>query len=90
LNIHPDETIICFAHLIWKLMQSMAKNLDKWLEAQKKFKLSDKHIQMARELGLNPAKFGKLNNHKQERWKAPFNSSLGWHGNFLLSLKILF
>jgi hypothetical protein len=49
----------------------MAKNLDKWLEAQKKFKLSDKHIQMARELGLNPAKFGKLNNHKQERWKAP-------------------
>jgi len=26
---------------------------------------------MARELGMNPRKFGKLDNHKQERWKAP-------------------
>lgn len=49
----------------------MAKNLEKWIEAQKKFRLSDKHVQMARELGLNPDKLGKLNNHKQEPWKAP-------------------
>jgi hypothetical protein len=26
---------------------------------------------MARELGLNPKKFGSLANHKQEPWKAP-------------------
>ncbi len=26
---------------------------------------------MARELGMNPKSFGKLDNHKQERWKAP-------------------
>ncbi len=26
---------------------------------------------MARELGINPKKFGGLANHKQERWKAP-------------------
>lgn len=26
---------------------------------------------MARELGLNPEKLGKINNHKQEPWKAP-------------------
>lgn len=26
---------------------------------------------MARELGLNPKKFGKLANHRQEPWKAP-------------------
>jgi hypothetical protein len=26
---------------------------------------------MARELGLNPKKLGKLANHKQEPWKAP-------------------
>ena len=26
---------------------------------------------MARELGLNPKKFGKLDNHRQEPWKAP-------------------
>ena len=29
------------------------------------------HIQMARELGLNPKKFGKLANHHQEPWKRP-------------------
>ena len=29
------------------------------------------HIQMARELGLNPEKFGKLANHRQEPWKRP-------------------
>ena len=49
----------------------MTKNPDKWITAQKKFHLSDKHIQMARELGLNPDKFGSLDNHKQELWKAP-------------------
>ena len=26
---------------------------------------------MGREMGLNPAKFGKLANHKQEPWKLP-------------------
>ena len=26
---------------------------------------------MARELGLNPRKFGSLANHRQEPWKAP-------------------
>jgi hypothetical protein len=26
---------------------------------------------MARELGMNPKKFGKLDNHHQERWKQP-------------------
>jgi len=35
------------------------------------FPLSDAHSQMARELGLNPKKFGGLANTKQEPWKAP-------------------
>ena len=26
---------------------------------------------MARELGMNPAKLGKLDNHRQEPWKLP-------------------
>jgi hypothetical protein len=26
---------------------------------------------MARELGMNPKKLGKLDNHRQEPWKAP-------------------
>ncbi len=47
------------------------KKLLPWIEAKKKHRLSQKHIQMARELGLNPKGFGKLDNHKQERWKAP-------------------
>jgi hypothetical protein len=42
-----------------------------WVDARKRHKLSHAHIQMARELGLNPKKFGKLDNHKQEPWKAP-------------------
>ena len=36
---------------------------------------------MARELGLNPKKFGKLDNHRQEPWKAPlpiFIEELYW------------
>ncbi len=49
----------------------MSTKLEKWIEAKRKYRLSDKHIQMARELGLNPDKFGKLDNHKQEPWKAP-------------------
>jgi len=41
-----------------------------WVDARKRFHLSHAHIQMARELGLNPKKFGKLANHKQQPWKA--------------------
>jgi hypothetical protein len=28
-------------------------------------------IHMARELGMNPAKLGKIDNHKQQPWKLP-------------------
>src|SRR3990172_7059707 len=42
-----------------------------WIDTRKKFKLSHAQIQMARELGMNPKKFGKLANHKQEPWKEP-------------------
>ena len=42
-----------------------------WIDARKKYHLSHAHIQMARELGLNPRKFGKIANHRQEPWKAP-------------------
>jgi hypothetical protein len=42
-----------------------------WIEARRRFHLSHAEIKMARELGLNPQKFGKLANHRQEPWKAP-------------------
>lgn len=45
--------------------------LDAWIAARKRHRLSHAHVQMARELGLNPAKLGKIDNHRQEPWKAP-------------------
>jgi hypothetical protein len=42
-----------------------------WIEARKKYRLSHAQVQMARELGLNPKKFGGLANHRQEPWKMP-------------------
>ena len=42
-----------------------------WIEARKKYRLSHAQIQMARELGLNPKKFGSLSNTKQQPWKLP-------------------
>ena len=44
--------------------------LEKWMVAQKRHRLSDQQVQMARELGLHPDKLGKIDN-KQEMWKAP-------------------
>ena len=44
-----------------------------WIEARKKFRLSDAHIQMARELGLNPKKFGSLGATRQQPWKLPLH-----------------
>lgn len=42
-----------------------------WIDARQRFRLSHKHVQMARELGMNPKKFGGLANHRQEPWKMP-------------------
>ena len=51
--------------------KSIPDHLQVWIDARKKFRLSHAQIQMARELGLNPKKFGKLANHDQEPWKMP-------------------
>ncbi len=42
-----------------------------WIEARKKFHLSHAHIQMARELGLSPKKFGSYANRDKQPWKLP-------------------
>jgi hypothetical protein len=47
------------------------KNLDMWIKAKKQYRLSDRHIQMAQGLGLNPKKLGRMANNKQEPWKIP-------------------
>lgn len=49
----------------------MPQKLQPWIDARERFHLSHAHIQMARELGLNPKKLGKIANHRQEPWKAP-------------------
>ena len=40
--------------------------LQDWIDARKRYRLSDVHVQMARELGLNPKKLDKIDNYKQE------------------------
>jgi hypothetical protein len=42
-----------------------------WIEARKRHHLSHAHVQMARELGMNPKNLGKLDNHDREPWKMP-------------------
>ncbi len=47
--------------------------LQPWIDARKKYRLSHAQIQMARELGLNPKKFGSLKPTKQQPWKLPLS-----------------
>jgi hypothetical protein len=49
----------------------ISPNFQEWISARKRHHLSHAHVQMARELGMNPRKLAKLDNHKQEPWKAP-------------------
>jgi len=54
-----------------KKKKKIPDKLQIWVDARKKYRLSHAQVQMARELGLNPKKFGGLANHKQEPWKEP-------------------
>jgi hypothetical protein len=47
------------------------RTMQAWIDARQRHHLSDAQVQMARELGMNPAKLGKLDNHGQEPWKMP-------------------
>ena len=47
------------------------QKMQAWIEARKRHHLSHAQVHMARELGMNPAKLGKIDNHKQEPWKLP-------------------
>jgi hypothetical protein len=52
-------------------------DLQLWIDARKRFHLSHAQVQMARELGLNPKKFGSLASNKQEPWKVPLPQYIG-------------
>ena len=51
--------------------KTIPQHLQDWIEARKRHHLSHAQVQMARELGMNPKKLGKLDNHDQEPWKEP-------------------
>jgi hypothetical protein len=46
-------------------------HLQAWITARKRHHLSHAHVQMARELGMNPKTLGKIDNADQEPWKLP-------------------
>ncbi len=54
-----------------KARKAVAPGLQAWIDARSRHGLSHAHVQMARELGLNPKKLGSIDNHDQEPWKAP-------------------
>jgi len=58
--------------------------LQAWIDARKRHRLSDAQVQMARELGMNPRKLGKLDNHRQEPWKLPLKEFIAelYHKRF--------
>lgn len=51
-------------------------DLQIWIDVRRRHHLSHAHVQMARELGMNPKRIGKVDNHKQEPWKAPLPISI--------------
>ena len=53
------------------MMTSNPRKLQVWIDARRRHHLSHAHVQMARELGFNPNKLGKIDNHAQQPWKQP-------------------
>ena len=51
--------------------KNLHPKLQAWIDARTRHHLSPAQVQMARELGMNPKKFGKLANEDQEPWKMP-------------------
>ncbi len=52
-------------------MKKPNQEFQNWLDARRRHHLSHAQVQMARELGMNPKKLGKMDNHNQESWKMP-------------------
>jgi integrase len=45
--------------------------LEAWIGARRRHRLSHAHVQMARELGMNPTRLGAIDDHRQEPWNLP-------------------
>lgn len=49
------------------------QDLKVWIEAKKRYRLTQTHICMAMELGLNPRKLGSIAPNPHESWKSPMS-----------------
>jgi len=58
-------------HRMAKKTKKPSQKMQAWIEARKRHHLSHAQVHMARELGMNPAKLGKIDNHEQAPWKLP-------------------
>ena len=52
-------------------MKRIPPKLQPWFEVRGRLDLSHATVQMARELGMNPKKLGKLGSVKGQAWKVP-------------------
>ena len=57
--------------------QKPNRTMQEWIDARQRHGLSHAQVQMAQELGMSPAKLGKLDNHDQEPWKMPLREYIG-------------
>jgi hypothetical protein len=53
-----------------KKAKKLSPQYQVWVDARRRFHLSHMHIQMARELGMNPKRFGGDKKRKKEAQKA--------------------
>ncbi|TWT50355.1 hypothetical protein Pla22_30970 [Rubripirellula amarantea] len=53
--------------------QRIPHKFQPWIAVRKQFKLSDAHVQMARELGMNPKNFARYADTKNKPWKVPLS-----------------
>jgi len=54
-------------------MAKIPPRLKVWIDARKRYKLTDAQIQMARELGMTPKSLGKMSFSKDQPWKMPLS-----------------
>ena len=77
----PPESTRGAATRVGKKHLRIGDELQAWITARNHHHLSHAQVQMARELGMNPKKLGKLDNADQESWELPlpaFIESIYW------------
>ena len=55
--------------------EKRSQDLQIWIDARRRFRLSHARVPVARELGMSPKQLGKLDDHGQEPWEAPLPGS---------------